>query len=314
MKKTLLDYFSRKRKEPSNENESDSQGNGHSSMESQECISRMSISISDEIETCIDLGEHSHISPTTDVHDDRSRSEAHLFHATSNLNAERTASICGAAIATTDNESRPFLTDRDSHVQQLVQDKLFKNDPSKPHFFENREAPCQPKLKVYPETRFGSKSRRFKSSWYSEYEWLEYTEELDACFCFTCRLFLPNSTETAFTKTGFRDWKHAKEKGKGFQQHQSSNDHLKAVEIYEERKMRNLRGQTIVASLVSLNTDHKQWLFAVFNVSRYLCANSLPFRGTNECDIDAGDGLFLRAFSQLLFPLEENPQKSSKKR
>ena len=84
------------------------------------------------------------------------------------------------------------------------------------------------------------------------------------------------------------------------------------MEIYEEREMRKLRGCTVVASLVSLNTDHKQWLFAVFNVSRYLCANSLPFRGTNESDIDAGDGLFLRAFSQLLFPLEEKWKKIHK--
>jgi hypothetical protein len=57
------------------------------------------------------------------------------------------------------------------------------------------------------------------------------------------------------------------------------------MEIYEERKMRNLQGSTVAASLVSLNTDNKQWLFAVFNVSRYLCANSLAFRGTNESDI-----------------------------
>jgi hypothetical protein len=41
-------------------------------------------------------------------------------------------------------KNRPFLTDLDSHVQQLVQDKPFKNDPSKPYFFENRKAPCQP--------------------------------------------------------------------------------------------------------------------------------------------------------------------------
>ena len=50
---------------------------------------------------------------------------------------------------------------------------------------------------------------------------------------------------------------------------------------------------------------HGQRLFAVFNGSRYLCANSLPFRGTNESDIDVGDGLFLETFSQLLFLLEE---------
>ena len=42
-------------KKPCNENESESQGNESSSVESQESISRMSISISDEIETCINL-------------------------------------------------------------------------------------------------------------------------------------------------------------------------------------------------------------------------------------------------------------------
>jgi hypothetical protein len=85
--------------------------------------------------------------------------------------------------------------------------------------------------------------------------------------------------------------------GKGLYLHQSSNGYLKAMGIYEERKMRNLHGCTVVASLVSFNTDQKQWLFAVFNVSRYFYANSIPFRGSKESDIDAGDGLFLRAFS-----------------
>jgi hypothetical protein len=195
-----------------NENESDSQGNGHSSVESQESISRMSISIYDEIETCIDREDRSHISPTTDdIHDER-RSETCLFGATSNPSTERT-SVFGEAITTTDDESRPFLTDLDSHVEQHVQDEPFTNDASKPSFYENTEAPCQSNLKVYPGTGFGSRLRRFKSSWYSEYKWLEYNKELHACFCFICRLFLPNLTDTAFTKTGFRDRKHAKEKG-----------------------------------------------------------------------------------------------------
>ena len=242
MKKTLLDYFSKKRKEPCNENESDSQGNSHSSVESQESISRMSMSISDDIETltCDIHEERSHISPSTDVQGER-RSEACLFGPPSNPSTERT-SVSGAAITTAEDESRPLLADLDSQVEQRArQDEPFENDPSKPPFFENKEAPCQPNLEVYPGTRFGPKERRFKSSWYSEYKWLEYNEEMDACFCFTCRLCLPNPTETAFTKTGFRDWKHAKEKGKGFHQHQFSFDHLKAMEIYEERNMRNLR-------------------------------------------------------------------------
>jgi hypothetical protein len=112
MKKTLLHYVSKKRKKPSNENESDSQANGYSTVQSQESVSRMSISISDDIETCIDLEERSHIFPTTDdVHDER-RSEACLFGAPSNPSAER-RSVFGAAIATTDDKNSPFLTDLD---------------------------------------------------------------------------------------------------------------------------------------------------------------------------------------------------------
>ena len=48
MKKTLFDYFSKKRKEPSSEDESKSQGSEHSSVEIQN--SRMSLSTSDKIE------------------------------------------------------------------------------------------------------------------------------------------------------------------------------------------------------------------------------------------------------------------------
>ena len=96
----------------------------------------MSLSTSDRIETtetCIDLEECSHITPTTDVHEDR-RSEPRLFDAPTSLNTERTTSIFGAAVATTEDESGSFFTDLDSCVQQHVQEKRFKNDPSK-HLF-----------------------------------------------------------------------------------------------------------------------------------------------------------------------------------
>ena len=96
-----------------------------------------------------------------------------------------------------------------------------------------------------------------------------------------------------------------KNKGKGFDQHQSLNDHSMAMQAYKEGKMRKARDCSVIASLVSLNSDQKQWLFAVFNVSRFLCANALPFRGSYESDIDTGGGLFLKAFSQLLFSLEQ---------
>ena len=223
-KNTLFNYFAKKRKKPCSEYESVSHGQEHSSVESQENISRMSMSVSDEFDennTSVDLNSHEELnefshSQTIDVHNEP-RSEM--------------------LIVMTADESEPCPTDLDSHLtnhENRVQgqaEEPRRNDPSRrPSFFDNKEAPCQPNLKVYPGTRFGSKLRRFNSNWYSEYKWLEYNQELDACFCFPCRMFLPNPTETTFTKTGYRDWKHAKEKGKGFDQHQSSNDHTKAKE------------------------------------------------------------------------------------
>ena len=103
-----------------------------------------------------------------------------------------------------------------------------------------------------------------------------------------------------FTKTGYRDWKHANEKAMGFDQHNSSKEHLNATGNYEEVHYRG-----IVCVI-------KQWLFAVFNVTKFLCANGLPFRGSHESDVDTADGLFLRAFSQLLFPLKPKLKKIHK--
>ena len=45
--------------------------------------------------------------------------------------------------------------------------------------------------------------------------WLEYLVEMDACFCYPCRMFGAQSSqfgsqpESTFTLAGFRDWKHA---------------------------------------------------------------------------------------------------------
>ena len=63
----------------------------------------------------------------------------------------------------------------------------------------------------------------------------------------------------------------------------------KPRERYEE-----LGGLCAVAkSFVSISSDQKKRLFAVFKVRRFLCANGLPFRGTDESSIE-GDGLYLR--------------------
>ena len=46
----------------------------------------------------------------------------------------------------------------------------------------------------------------------------------------------------AFTKTGFSNWKNAMEKEKGFQKHESSDSHMKAVARYVSEEALKISG------------------------------------------------------------------------
>lgn len=69
------------------------------------------------------------------------------------------------------------------------------------------DGPTQPKLGKYPQTRFASQNRSFSALYYLKFNFLEYSVERDACFCFCCRMFNTSSSEPAFTHSGFNNWK-----------------------------------------------------------------------------------------------------------
>ena len=51
------------------------------------------------------------------------------------------------------------------------------------------KGPCQPVLHDYPVSYFSEKPRRFRSEWYVNRKWLEYTIDKDEAFRFYCYLF-----------------------------------------------------------------------------------------------------------------------------
>ena len=59
----------------------------------------------------------------------------------------------------------------------------------------------------FPKTKFGPDWRGFRDVWYTKYDWIEYSVEKDAAFCFYCFLFksLTQSGHDAFTKKGFKN-------------------------------------------------------------------------------------------------------------
>ena len=90
------------------------------------------------------------------------------------------------------------------------------------------QSPVQPILH-YPVTILGGKSRSFNSHWYKKYQWLEYSIQRNAVYCFPCRFFgtcngLGRGT-TTFTQLGFCDWKHATGKSGMLAKHDNSFAH-----------------------------------------------------------------------------------------
>ena len=51
------------------------------------------------------------------------------------------------------------------------------------------KGPCQPVLHGYLVSYFFEKLHRFRSKWYVNRKWLEYSIDNDAAFCFYCHLF-----------------------------------------------------------------------------------------------------------------------------
>nr|XP_051217301.1 uncharacterized protein LOC127334800 [Lolium perenne] len=71
----------------------------------------------------------------------------------------------------------------------------------------------------FHKTKFGPHYRSFLAKWYDQYDWLEYSVEKDAAYCFHCFLFKSSSISShyghdAFTKNGFKCWKKGPEQFK----------------------------------------------------------------------------------------------------
>ncbi|XP_025420198.1 zinc finger MYM-type protein 1-like [Sipha flava] len=101
------------------------------------------------------------------------------------------------------------------------------------------KGPCQVHLSLYPRVKFGDRFRSFQKSWYETFKWLEYSESINAAFCFCCRAFSSNNIikkghiDQSFIKKGFTNWKGATE---AFRLHEKSQCHIDSVMSWEHLK------------------------------------------------------------------------------
>ena len=144
--------------------------------------------------------------------------------------------------------------------------------------------------------------RCFRSQWYEKYNWLEYSVDKDAAFCFSCRNFSIVNTgqsKDTFSVSGFTDWNKALANKRGFHGHETSSDHIAAEQAYRTymtEKPVNYQVSEVAARQASEKSiqieRNRRVIGRLFDVIRLLGRLGMPFRGHRE-DIDSSNkGLF----------------------
>ena len=164
------------------------------------------------------------------------------------------------------------------------------------------EKHSRPLLKVYPKQANGhSAGRSFLFAWHADNDWIEYSIERDAVFCYPCRHFAPASygnAEDLFIRTGFQNWKKAKGKDGKFTKHISSQCHkLSVLGSIEYHK--NLIANTSIRQMVNTQymeqvRQNRHYIKTIGEIILHTASQNIAQRGHKETDDVANPGNVLK--------------------
>ena len=101
---------------------------------------------------------------------------------------------------------------------------------------------------------------------------------------------------------------HCRAKNRGFNLHEKSQQHIKAMMLWREKIKQDIAGANIHLEMHSkVVSEQMIWLESVFHVIVFLTANGLPFRGHEEqtdFNNEISGGLFLNTYADLLFRIK----------
>ncbi|KAL9681227.1 hypothetical protein QQ045_013008 [Rhodiola kirilowii] len=144
----------------------------------------------------------------------------------------------------------------------------------------------QPHLKAYPSTWDGGQYRKFNSSWFEQWQWLEYSIEKDKAFCFACFLFeIDSSKGSSFTSDGFSNWRNVKDKKSGILAHMGG---INSIHNSSMQKWENLRNpsrhiERVINTMSSKEVaDNRLRLITTIEAVKFLSEQGCPFRGNDE--------------------------------
>lgn len=171
---------------------------------------------------------------------------------------------------------------------------------SKPPGDLGESDPRQPTIGPFPSDNDG---RQFQPDWYKRFEWLEYSVERNAVFCYSCRKYgrpAGNArTLRKFTVEGYCKWKHALgDSKKGLLLHNSSSVHCNAMATWKQKQIR-LETNSSVSILVSNDILEKRryYVRSIAEIVQFLAINELSFRGSYNKVLHDEQGLFMKLFN-----------------
>jgi hypothetical protein len=161
------------------------------------------------------------------------------------------------------------------------------------------KGPVQLKGHNFPRTKCGANDFRcFQESWFTKYDWLEYSVEKDAAYCFYCFLFKEQPSDgqfghDAFTKLGFNTWKNAYKAlpvhvGGVDSHHNNARNACTDFESQRagiDRKLQTYGKDSEIRYKVRLTT--------ALDSAKYLIKQGLPFRGHDESSTSLNKGNYL---------------------
>jgi len=162
------------------------------------------------------------------------------------------------------------------------------------------EGPVQPKLRNYPKSVTGEgkskRTRSFKSSWFEQYEWIEYSRLENSVYCFPCRFFALNNPDSIFTSSGYKNWKNAMS-SKGFPRHNSSIDHKNCCQTwldYKANKEKNISVLSLIsADHARLVNENRRYMKSIILSVRMLAIQGSAFRDHRENEQSLNRGNFI---------------------
>lgn len=165
-------------------------------------------------------------------------------------------------------------------------------------------------MKLYPRIKQSGRYRCFQSNWFKNYPWLEYSEVLDKCFCFPCRVFSGNQLnagqiDKTFSKTGFTNWYKGIE---SFRKHQLSKSHVNSVNSMKNYlneavlpidQLLDETRKVILAKKETERIQNRKLMERIIDIIICLAKCGKSFRGHNESLKSNQKGLFLEIIQLL---------------